>query len=117
MAGARREAGDYEPARAQRGIAPNEESRCIGVIAQAIQREWAKETFNWNPSLKPLEVSLKLGPGGKVLGFAIRKGSGDATVDRTAHNALSRVKSILGLSADFISNYPELAVEMKPLAR
>ena len=98
-------------------LAPNEESRCIGVIANAIQREWARETFNWNASLAPIQVSLRLGAGGRVLGFSILKGSGDAAVDRTAQNALSRVKSILGLSADFIASFPELAVEMKPLAR
>jgi len=52
-----------------------------------------------------------------VRGFSIISGSGDADVDRTATSALNRLKSggrIAGLSAQFIEQFPELAIVMEP---
>jgi hypothetical protein len=86
----------------------------VSLIAQAIKREWNKESFKWYPGLKPLQVSLKLGAGGRVLGFRILVGSGDRDVDRTAQSALNRLKSIPGLSATFLETFPEIALLMEP---
>ncbi len=97
-------------------LAASEEQRCVSVIAAAVRREWDRESFTWHPELAPLEVTLKLRAGGIVAGFSIVKGSGDATVDRTARAALSRIKRISGLSAEFISRFPELTIEMKPVS-
>ena len=99
---------------ARNQIATSEEQRCVSLIAQAIKREWNKESFKWYPGLKPLQVSLKLGAGGRVLGFSILNGSGDRDVDRTAQSALSRLKSIPGLSATFLEHFPEIALLMEP---
>ena len=60
---------------ARNQLATSEEQRCVSIIAQAIKREWNKESFKWYPGLKPLQVSLKLGPGGSVRGFSILVGS------------------------------------------
>ena len=99
---------------ARNQLATSEEQRCVSLIAQAIRREWDKESFKWYPGLKPLQVSLKLGPGGRVLGFRILVGSVDGDVDRTANSALNRLKSIPGLSATFIEHFPEIALLMEP---
>ena len=99
---------------ARNQLATSEEQRCVSLIAQAIKREWNKESFKWYPGLKPLQVSLKLGPGGSVRGFKILVGSGDADVDRTARSALNRLKSIPGLSATFLEQFPEIALLMEP---
>ena len=86
----------------------------MSLIAQAIKREWNKESFKWYPGLQPLQVSLNLGAGGRVLGFTILNSSGDADVDRTARSALNRLKSIPGLSATFLENFSEIALLMEP---
>ena len=99
---------------ARNQLAGSEEQRCVSLIAQAIKREWNKESFKWYPGLKPLQVSLKLGPGGSVRGFSILAGSGDRDVDRTAQSALNRLKSIPGLSATFLEHFPEIALLMEP---
>ncbi len=95
-------------------LATSEAQRCVSLIAQAIKREWDKESFKWYPGLQPLEVYLKLGPGGSVRGFTILKGSGDNDVDRTAQSALRRLSSIPGLSATFIEQFPEITISMQP---
>ncbi len=97
-------------------LATSESQRCVSVIAAAIRREWDRESFTWHPELSPLEVTLKLRQGGVVASFRIIKGSGDATVDRTARAALSRLKRISGLSVEFINQFPELTIEMKPVS-
>ena len=99
---------------ARNQLATSEEQRCVSIIAQAIKREWNKESFKWYPGLKPLQVALKLGSGGTVRGFSILAGSGDADVDRTARSALNRLKSIPGLSATFLEHFPEIALLMEP---
>ena len=62
-------------------------------------------------------VKFQLGAGGVVRGFVILSGSGDADVDRTAVSALNRLKAggrIAGLSAQFLEQFPELAIVMEP---
>ena len=99
---------------ARNQLATSEEQRCVSLIAKAIQREWDKESFKWYDGLRPLQVALKLGPGGVVRGFTIIGGSGDKDVDRTANSALRRLGSIPGLSATFLERFPEIALQMVP---
>lgn len=102
---------------ARNQIAHDEVTRCVSLVAQAIRREWDKETFKWHPGLQALRVELQLGPDGRVRGFRIVSGSGDGEVDRTARNALARLASIPGLSATFLRTFATLPVEMEPVAR
>jgi RND family efflux transporter MFP subunit len=101
---------------AKNQIATSEEQRCVSLIKQAILREWNKESFKWYKGLKPIEVEFHLGSGGVVQNFKIRSGSGDADVDRTAVSALNRLKGqkIYGLTAQFLEQFPELAIVMEP---
>ncbi len=98
-------------------LATSEVQRCASLIKEAIDREWNKESFNWYSGLRPIKVDFQLGVGGVVRGFAIQSGSGDADVDRTAVNALKRLKDkggIPSLSKSFIEQYPRLIVTMEP---
>ena len=102
---------------ARNQIATSEAQRCVSLIQAAIRREWNKESFKWYSGLRPIQVDFQLGPGGVVRGFAIRAGSGDADVDRTAQSAPRRLKAsgrIDGLSAQFLEQYPELTIVMEP---
>ena len=97
-------------------IASSEGQRCVSLISDAIRKEWDKESFSWQAGLRPIEMKLQLGAGGVVRGFSIKSGSGDESVDRTAQNALARLKgrSIPGLTSEFIKQYPELDLYMEP---
>ena len=102
---------------ARNQLATSEAQRCVSLIKVAIHREWNKESFTWYNGLRPIKVDFQLGAGGVVRSFAIQSGSGDAGVDRTAVNALRRLKDkggIPGLSKSFIDQYPRLTVMMEP---
>ena len=102
---------------ARNRIASSEAQRCVSLIQAAIHREWNQESFNWHSGLRPIKVDFQLGAGGIVRGFAIQSGSGDAEVDRTALNALKRLKDkggIPALSKSFIEQYPQLTITMEP---
>ena len=96
-------------------LAANETQRCVSVISEAIRREWNKESFSWHSGLRSIHVTLVFGPGGTIKRWNIVQRSGEAEVDRTAQNALSRLKRVAGLSYEFLSKYPEITVEMKPV--
>ena len=101
---------------ARNQLATSEEQRCVSLIRRAILREWNKESFKWYSGLRPIQVNLQLGSGGRVSGFSILSGSGDADVDRTAKSALNRLKGqqVPGLTAQFIGQYPNLTIVMEP---
>ena len=98
-------------------IAKDELTRCVTLIQQAIRREWDKESFNWNPGLGAIKVELQFGPGGVIRNFRILQGSGDGEVDRTARNALTRLRSVPGLSATFLEVASTFLVSMEPVSR
>lgn len=98
-------------------IAKDELTRCVTLIQQAIRREWDKESFNWNPGLGAIRVELQFGPGGVIRNFRILQGSGDGEVDRTARNALARLRSVPGLSATFLEVASTFLVSMEPVSR
>ncbi len=101
---------------ARNQIAQNEAQLCVSMIQKAILHEWDKESFKWYSGLKPIEVEFHLGSGGVVQNFKIKSGSGDADVDRTAISALNRLRGqkIPGLTAQFIEQFPQLAIVMEP---
>jgi len=102
---------------ARNQIATSEAQLCVSLIQKAVNREWQKESFKWYNGLRPILVEMQLGPGGAVRGYSMRSSSGDAEVDRTAHNALRRIKasgSIPGLTAQFIEQSPTLTFTMEP---
>ena len=101
---------------AKNQIAQNEVQLCASYIKRAIRAEWDKESFKWYPGLSAIHVALSLGPGGAVRGFRIVHSSGDADVDRTANNALRRLRRIYGLTAAFLEQFPEVTIEMTPVS-
>ena len=102
---------------ARNQIAKDELTRCVTLIQQAIRREWDKESFNWNPGLRAIRVELQFGSGGVIRSFRVLQGSGDGEVDRTARNALTRLRSVPGLSATFLEVASTFLVSMEPVSR
>ena len=102
---------------ARNQIAKDELTRCVTLIQQAIRREWDKESFNWNPGLVEIKVELQFGSGGVIRSFRVLQGSGDGEVDRTARNALTRLRSVPGLSATFLEVASTFLVTMEPVRR
>lgn len=102
---------------ARNQIANDEATRCVSLVAQAIRREWDKESFNWNPGLRAIRVELQFGSGGVIRSFRVLQGSGDGEVDRTARNALTRLRSVPGLSATFLEVASTFFVSMEPVSR
>jgi hypothetical protein len=100
---------------ARNQLAGNELQRCVSVIASAVRREWSKESFSWHPGLRSILVTLVFGPNGTIKKWTIVSGSGEAEVDRTVRNALSRLKRVAGLSHEFLSQHSEITVELKPV--
>ena len=101
---------------ARNQLASSEEQLCLSLIKRAIGREWDKESFNYHEGLRNIQVKLQLDADGKVRDFTVLSGSGDADVDRTAQNALTRLRGtkINGLSEQFLKKYPELHMIMEP---
>ncbi len=101
---------------ARNQLATSEEQLCLSLIKRAICREWDKESFDYREGLRNIQVKLQLGADGKVRGFTVLSGSGDAEVDRTAQNALMRLRGtkINGLTEQFLKKYPELNTVMEP---
>ena len=102
---------------ARNQIATSEAQRCVSLIQAAIRREWNKESFTWHAGLRPIQVKFQLGAGGVVRDFVIISGSGDGSVDRTAQDALNRLKAkgrIDGLTPNFIKQFPEITILMEP---
>ena len=101
---------------ARNQLATSEEQLCLSLIKRAICREWDKESFDYREGLRNIQVKLQLGADGKVRGFTVLSGSGDPDVDRTAQNALTRLRGtkINGLTEQFLKKYPELSTVMEP---
>ena len=93
-------------------LAANEEQRCISLISRRFYECWTD--FNWSENLRPVHLSVRFGPAGKILGYKIIRSSGDAKVDQSVLAAAKRANHVSGLSADFLKRYPEITIEMKP---
>ena len=95
-------------------LAANEEQRCVSLIAAALKRHWT-EDFNWTESTQSVHLLIQLGPGGVLRGWRIIRSSGDPQVDRSVLAAAKTTGSVPGLTAAFLSKYPEITIEMKPV--
>ena len=52
-----------------------------------------------------MELKIGLGLGGTITSYKLVKSSGDPAADRTVLNAASQVRSVSGLSAEFIRQH------------
>ena len=89
-------------------LASSETQRCISLIRAAFYAKWERPA--WTSSLRDMHLEVRFGNGGKVLGYRLVQGSGDAEADRSVTSAASRVMSVSGLSSDFLSQNPTVVV-------
>ena len=97
-------------------LAPNEESRCVSLVAAALKRHWVEE-FHWTEGLVSVYLELTFGPGGTLRSYRIVRSSGDAQVDQSVLAAAKATGSVAGLSPDFVRKYSSapFVLEMKPI--
>ena len=100
---------------ARNQLAPNEESRCAGLVAAALKRHW--KDCHWTEGVQPVHLELTFGPGGTLRRYRIVRSSGDAQVDRSVLAAAKATGSVPGLTPDFIRKYSSspFVLEMRPI--
>ena len=101
---------------ARNQLAPNEESRCVSLVAAALKRHWVEE-FHWTEGMQSVYLELTFGPGGSLRSYRIVRSSGDAQVDRSVLAAAKATGSVPGLTPDFVRKYSgtPFVLEMKPV--
>ncbi len=97
-------------------LAANEAQRCISLVAAALKRHWTEE-FQWTESLQSVHLELHFAAGGRITDAKIVRSSGDPQVDRSVLQAAKNTGSVPGLSPEFLEQYSELVIEMKPTRR
>lgn len=100
----------YRPGRTD-SIAKGEYQRCVSLIQKAFYSQWDRPP--WTDTLREMCLSVQLGPNGRILGYRLVTGSGDARADATVLRAASRVKVISGLTPEFISQHNPVTVRFK----
>ena len=101
---------------AKNQLAPNEESRCVSLVAAALKRHWVEE-FHWTEGMQSVYLEITFGPGGSLRSYRIVRSSGDAQVDSSVLAAAKATGSVPGLSPDFVRKYSgtPFVLEMKPI--
>lgn len=101
---------------ARNQLAPNEESRCAGLVAAALKRHWVEE-FHWTEGMQSVYLEITFGPGGSLRSYRIVRSSGDPQVDNSVLAAAKATGSVPGLSPDFVRKYSSVpfVIEMKPV--
>jgi len=99
-------------------LAPNEESRCVSLVAAALKRHWVEE-FHWTEGMQSVYLEITFGPGGSLRNYRIARSSGDAQVDRSVLAAAKATGSVPGLTPEFVRKYSgtPFVLEMKPVSR
>ena len=86
----------------------------VAQIANQIRSVWTPPSYADSRGAKPV-IKIRLGAGGMVLGYDWVAKSGNASVDNSVIDAMTRVKKIDGLQDDFIRKYPELTLPFEVL--
>ena len=92
----------YKPGTAEQ-IATSELQYAYSLIKMAIESKW--DTPAWTDTLRPMQIRLWFGPGGKILNYRLEHSSGDAAADQTIKSAAARVGSVPGLPQAFIEKF------------
>ncbi len=100
----------YKPGRTEQ-LATSEQQRCISLIRAAFYEKWDRPP--WTDTLREMHLSVQLGSGGRILGYKLIQSSGDSRADATVLQAASLVRSVRGLSNEFISQNKTVIVRFK----
>ena len=101
---------------ARNQLAPNEESRCVSLVAAALKRHWVEE-FHWTEGMQSVYLELTFGPGGSLRSYRVVRSSGNAQIDRSVLAAAKATGSVPGLTPEFVRKYSNtpFVLEMKPI--
>ena len=100
----------YKPGRTEQ-LATSEYQRCISLIRAAFYEKWNRPP--WTDTLREMHLSIQLGSGGRILSYKLIQSSGDSRADATVLHAASLVRSVSGLSPEFISQNKTVTVRFK----
>lgn len=89
----------------------SEYQRCVSLIQSAYYAKWDRPP--WTDTLREMHLSIQLGAGGRILGYRLVQSSGDPKADATVRMAASLVKSIAGLSPEFIRQNKTVLIRFK----
>lgn len=92
-------------------VPASEAQRCLSLIRRAYYDKWERPA--WMSSLKEMRLEISIGAGGTITGYRLVSSSGDTSADRSVISAAGRVKSVGGLSAEFIRDNPKVIVNFK----
>lgn len=91
---------------------PNSEyQRCVSLIQAAYYAKWDRPP--WTDTLREMHLSVQLGSGGRILGYKLVQSSGDPKADATVLQAASSVRSIAGLSPEFVRRNATVLIRFK----
>lgn len=84
-------------------LATSEKQRCVSLIRQAFHAKWELVGRPaWTDTLRTMRLRVQFGSGGVVKEFRLVQGSSDAAADRTVLKAAGLVRSVPGLSPEFL---------------
>ena len=92
----------YKPGTSEQ-LATSELQLGYSLIKMAFEAKWDKPA--WTDTLRPMQIRVWFGPGGKVLNYRLEQSSGDANADQTIKSAAARVGSVPGLPQAFIDKF------------
>ena len=101
----------YRPGAANQ-IANSELQLCLSLIKTAFYEKWTDRPA-WTADLRKMQLEVRFGVGGRVMGYRMVQSSGDVAADNTVLRAASRVHTIPGLSVDFLKSHSTVTVEFE----
>lgn len=90
-------------------VAPNEESRCLGLIKGAFYEAWVQPGDCPRPALLQITFNRR----GEVTSYRLTRRSGSAEFDSTVLRAAAEVPRVSGLSQAFLAKYATVTIEFK----
>ena len=95
-------------------VPDNELSLCYSLIRAKFYGVWDQPA--WSPNLKRAVLDVQFDRSGRVIGYKLKQSSGDVQVDNSIKAAAARVRSVPGLTADFLQTHPIVPVAFEVAA-
>jgi len=93
-------------------IAPNEESRCLGILKRSIDDRW-RELSPQTGAPGTVNITIVFSRGGAIERCSLAKGSGDRLSDAAAMKVVGSLGSVRGLSAAFLDKYSKEPITIR----
>ena len=104
-------AAGYKPGETNQ-IAPNEESRCLGILKRAIDDRW-QELSPQTGAPGHVHITIAFSRGGAIARHSLAKSCGDALSDAAAMKVVGSLGTVRGLSAAFLDKYSKEPITIR----